>query len=116
MELKEFFAAVGGDCAAVLDRLPSEDLVRRFLRKFPADPSYHDLKEALAAGDIPTAFRAAHTMKGTAATLGLDALAAISSDLTEALRGACALPPEELVRGVDAAYALAVEQIGRLDD
>ena len=115
MELKEFFAAVGGDDREVLERIPSEDMVRRFLRRFPADPSHAELSAALAAGDLPTAFRAAHTLKGTAANLGLSALTDAASALTEALRGADALPPENLVRAVDAAYALAVEQIGRLD-
>ena len=115
MELKTFYAAVGGDAAAVLSRLPGEALVRRFLRKFLADPAYSELKAALTAGDIPTAFRAAHTIKGTAANLGLDDLACAASDLTEALRGAAVLPPQELVEAVDAAYANTVEQIRRLD-
>lgn len=115
MELKEFFAAVGGDYDAVLGRLMSESLILRFLRKFPADPSYQNLNAALAEGDISTAFRAVHTLKGTAANLGLDTLAAAASELTEALRGASALPQQEMVDAVGAAYALTVEQIGRLD-
>lgn len=116
MELKTFYAAVGGDHAAVLSRLPGEALVRRFLHKFLADPAYSELKAALTAEDLPTAFRAAHTIKGTAANLGLDALAAAASVLTEALRGAAGLPPQSLVDAVDAAYRTAAKEIGRLDD
>lgn len=115
MELRAFFAAVGGDYEQVLSRLPSENMIRRFLHRFPDDPSYASLKAALAQGDIPTAFRAAHTIKGTAANLGLDALAADASALTEALRNASALPPQELVAAVGAAYRVSIEQIGRLD-
>lgn len=115
MELKTFYAAVGGDAAAVLSRLPGEALVRRFLHKLPADPAYNELKAALTAEDIPTAFRAAHTIKGTAANLGLDTLAA-ASELTEALRDASAMPPQDLVDAVDAAYALTVRQIAALDE
>lgn len=116
MELKTFYAAVGGDHAAVLSRLPGEALVRRFLHKFPADPAYNELKAALTAEDLPTAFRAAHTIKGTATNLGLDTLAAAASELTEALRGASAMPPQNLVDAVDTAYTLTVRQIAALDE
>lgn len=116
MELTTFFAAVGGDAERVLTRLPSEAMVRRFLHKFTDDPSFSALKAALEAEELPTAFRAAHTLKGTAATLGLDALSAAASALTEALRGADALPPAELTAAVEQAYETALAQIRRLDD
>lgn len=115
MELKVFYELVGGDAEKVLDRLPSESMVRRFLGKFPADPSYTDLKASLARREIETAFRAAHTLKGTAGTLGLDTLAAAASALTEALRAADAMPPQTLVEAVETAYQAAIEQIGWLD-
>lgn len=115
MELQEFFTSVGGDCEAVLSRLPSEAIVRRFLHKFPTDPSYDALNAALAAGDIAAAFRAVHTIKGTAANLGLDTLASAASALTEALRGADAMPPQSLMDAVDAAYELTVRQIAALE-
>lgn len=115
MELNEFYLAVGGNCEDVLSRLPGEALVRRFVRKFPEDPSYAQLKTALAGQALPEAFRAAHTLKGTAATLGLGALATAASVLTEALRNASAEPEMELVQAVDAAYQTTLEQIARLD-
>lgn len=113
MGLREFYAAVGGSAEQVMARLVSEGLIRRFLGKFTADPSYAALKEALAAGDAETAFRAAHTMKGTAANLGLDTLAAAASALTEVLRRG-ELPPAALVDEVDRAYALTVAAIEAL--
>ena len=39
MTLQEFYPLVGGDYAATLGRLPSEALVKKFLLKYPADPS-----------------------------------------------------------------------------
>lgn len=115
MTLDTFYASVGGDCAQVLDRLPSEALVRRFLGKFPADPSYAECKAALTAGDLATAFRAAHTLKGTAANLGLDALTAAASALTEALRPANTMPEVSLVSAMDEAYALTITQLAKLN-
>lgn len=116
MELKAFYDLVGGDHEQVLSRLPSEDMVRRFLGKFLRDPSHDALKAALDEQDVETAFRAAHTMKGTAATLGLDRLARAASELTEALRGAESMAPEEMFAAVDAEYAVCAEAIERLND
>lgn len=115
MDLKAFYELVGGDYAQMLSRLPSEAMIRRFLGKFLSDPSYDALGAALAVGDVATAFRAAHTLKGTSATLGLDRLAAAASTLTEALRNASSLPPEPLVEAVNAEYAACIAAIGRLN-
>lgn len=40
MEMHTFFASAGGDYEAVLRRLPSESMIRRFVGKFRKDPSY----------------------------------------------------------------------------
>ena len=87
MTLEQMYAAIGGDYKAVMERLPSADFVRRFALKFLQDDSFPNLKKALEAQDAPTAFRAAHTLKGVCQNLGFDALYAPASALTEALRG-----------------------------
>lgn len=115
MLLKDFFTQVGGNYNTVMERLPSEAMVKRFVCKFADDPSYNELKSALAKGDIATAFRFAHTIKGTAANLGLDTLANAASLLTEELRGASSLPDESYVEAVDSAYRLTMDAISRLD-
>ena len=51
MTLQEFYARVGGDYNATLSRLPSEALVKKFILKYPGDPSFAQLKDALAAQD-----------------------------------------------------------------
>ena len=61
--------------------------MHRFVLKYPADPSFAQLREAVAAADWESAFRAAHTLKGVAQNLGFDALYRASSALTEHLRG-----------------------------
>lgn len=86
MELRECYQQMGGDYDAVMGRLRQEERVRKFLRLFPADENYQLLTDALAKEDWSTAFRAAHSMKGVALNLGLNALAQSASDLTEALR------------------------------
>lgn len=111
MELREFFKEVGGDYDEVLLRLPSPDMVKRFVLKFVDDPSYAELKNALEKSDFPTAFRAAHTLKGTAANLGLDSLGAAASKLTEQLRDTLVFPAMEYIEAVDSTYQLTIEKI-----
>lgn len=115
MQLKDFYAAVGGNLEKVLTRLPDQAMVEKFLRRFPKDPSYLQLMQALKCADIPTAFRAAHTLKGTAATLGLDTLANAASTMTEQLRSASQIPAKEYGTAVDQAYHQAMAAIALLD-
>ena len=73
MTLQEFYARVGGDYNATLSSLPSEALVKKFILKYPGDPSFAQLKDALTAQDWELAFRASHTLKGVAQNLGMTA-------------------------------------------
>lgn len=114
MELNKFYEKVGGNYELVLKRLPSAQMITKFVCKFADDPSYRFLEEALAAGDTEAAFRAAHTLKGTAANLGLDDLANAASELTEALRNAEPILDETLVLAVEEAYQTVMEQITEL--
>ena len=70
MTLNEFYTTVGGNYEDVIARLHSEAFTEKFLRMIPQDNSLPLLKEAAAAGDVPTAFRAVHTLKGIALNLG----------------------------------------------
>ncbi|MUT94442.1 MAG: hypothetical protein EP147_00220 [Subdoligranulum sp.] len=60
MTLQEFYTRIGGNYDDTLRRIPSEALVRKFVLKYPNDPSFGQLKDALAAQDWETAFRASH--------------------------------------------------------
>ena len=64
MTVKECYEKVGSDYEAVLKRLGSEDMLKRFSIKFLDDPSFQSLQENLKAGNTREAFRAAHTLKG----------------------------------------------------
>lgn len=74
MTLQEFYDRIGGDYKATISRLPSEALIKKFVLKYPGDPSFNQLKDALAAQDWELAFRASHTLKGVAQNLGMDRL------------------------------------------
>ena len=86
MTMQECYEAIGGNYEAVLERLHSEALIRRFALKFLEDQSYIQLKQALENKNYEDAFRGAHTLKGVCQNLSFDRLYEVSNDLTELLR------------------------------
>ena len=112
MTLNEFYTTVGGNYEDVIARLHSEAFTEKFLRMIPPL-----LKEAAAAGDVPTAFRAVHTLKGIALNLGLTGLAAACGTMTEALRSRDTLPEQTdvLLRAVDREYQKVCDTLARLN-
>ena len=115
MDLKTCYAQLGGDYDDVMGRLRQEERVEKFLRMFPADENFQLLTQALEQQDWPVAFRAAHSIKGVALTLGLTALATSSSELTEALRpGAPTQDPQPLYQAVKNDYDKTLVAIGQL--
>ncbi|MGN0368028.1 MAG: Hpt domain-containing protein [Wujia sp.] len=86
MVLAQCYEAFGGDFEAVKQRIPKEEMIERFVRKFLTEPSYQNLCDTLDRDDYVEAFRAAHSLKGISANLGFDKLETSSSELTELLR------------------------------
>ncbi len=86
MTVQELYESIEGDYNEVRSRLINDSLVTRFVKKFPSDPSMHELLEAVAAGDIRTSFRAAHTLKGVCGNLAFTRLFQAAWNLTEQLR------------------------------
>jgi HPt (histidine-containing phosphotransfer) domain-containing protein len=66
----------------------------RFLASQPA--ALQQLAQRLARGDHDTARRMAHTLKGTAATLGARQLSAMAADIEARLRQPAQAPPDPL--------------------
>ena len=114
MTLQEFYDRIGGDYKATISRLPSEALIKKFVLKYPGDPSFNQLKDALAAQDWELAFRASHTLKGVAQNLGFQKLYLSSTALTEALRGPKPLTDPALREAVamdQAALLTAIQEL-----
>ena len=115
MTLEQVYAAIGGDYKGVMERLPSADFVRRFALKFLQDDSFPNLKKALEAQDAPTAFRAAHTLKGVCQNLGFSNLYAPAYTLTETLRAGQLEGTQEQFAKVAEQYRCTVDAIRALD-
>ena len=116
MTLFEFYNSLGESLDEVLGRLRLESRIAKYLGLFLNDPSFDELKNAFAKNDAKTAFRAAHTLKGVAANLGLNKLSSSSSVLTEDLRpGSFTANSQDLLENVELDYIAAVEGIKQLN-
>jgi len=118
MTLKECYAAFGGDLESLLVRLPSQRLAGKLLRKFPEDGSFRELCAAVPSGDLETAFRCAHSLKGLCLNLELPDLLKSSSALTDALRPGTEYHPglvEDLLGQVRQDYEAVCDAIRQLD-
>ena len=114
MTLEEFYNIVGGNYKDAIDRLMGEEMLRRFVARFPGDPSFSNLEQALRDGCREDAFRAAHTLKGLCLNLEFGKLHRSSHDLTEALRHEMADNAAELFEALKLDYALTIGAIANL--
>lgn len=116
MTLKECYEALGADYDGTVKRLMNESFVKKMIPKLLADPSYDSLICAYEAKDWETAFRAAHTMKGTYANFGLTKLTASSSELCELLRPLAYNPAADTqLETVKADYAAVMNVFSKLE-
>lgn len=107
-ELRDAVSGIA-DCDAGLARfMGNEAMYRRFLLKFIDDESYGRLVGAMEAGDAKAAFEAAHTLKGTSATLELTAVAQAVEPLVELLRAGDVEAARGAMSPLEAAYSEAV--------
>ena len=99
----------------VLKRLMNEARIQKFALMFKKDPSMSQLTQAMETGDVETAFRAAHTLKGICANLGFKSLFEVSYDITEALRAGDMEQAKVMWPGVQACYARVENALNQLE-
>lgn len=87
MNVKDCYAAFGGNYEECVSRLRTDERITKFLIKMAGDESFKLLEKSLKERNIPKAFRAAHTIKGICLNLSVTRLFSSASRLTEALRG-----------------------------
>lgn len=118
MTLRECYDSIGSNYTDTVSRMcGKESMLAKFVMKFPADPTYKELVSAYESGDMKTAFRMAHTLKGVCLNLGLDKLRESSSALTEALRDSDAIADNaaQLYAQVKQDHEMTVNAINSID-
>lgn len=93
----------------------NETLFEKFLLKFKDDKSYFQLKQALEQKNCERAFHEAHTLKGLAGNLAMDALAKVTSDVTEALRAGNLELGSQLLCHVEKQYEQIIQFIEKIE-
>lgn len=117
MTVKECYEELGGNYQDALGRLMNENLVKRFLFKFPEDKSYELLRTSCASGNGEEAFRGGHTLKGVCQNLSFDRLYQSSNEITEMLRGREVSPEVmEQLKQVAADYEQTISAIRKLQE
>ena len=109
MTIQECYNKLGGSLEQAEKRLPSINLIKKFVAKFPDDRCF-----AMQNGDAKAAFRAAHTLKGVCANLNFDRLFSSAELLTELLRDKTDTIPEKafaVLEDVKKDYELTVYAI-----
>lgn len=112
--IKEALAGVADYDAAVERFMGSEAMYVRFLGKFVNDESYGKLVAAMDAGDAKSAFEAAHTLKGTSATLELTDVARATGPVVESLRAGDVEAARTVFPPLRSAYDQAMEVLQAL--
>lgn len=115
MTIREFYSVIQGSLDEFLGRVVTEERAAKYVRMFKMDPSFGELNAAIAAGDIPTAFRAIHTLKGLSANLAFTALFNSSVVLTEILRNYSGQDYSAALADVTEKYNAVIEAIDMLD-
>lgn len=119
MTIKECYEQFGGDYEDVLQRIPKDELIHKFVLKFLNDKSYEKLEKGLQEQNMEEAFRAAHSLKGVSQNLSFRRLGQSAGELTEALRAWESAPVdlalcERLFQTVTADYDAVIAAISHL--
>ena len=88
MNIKRLYAMEGTDIPGAISRfMGNEEMYMSFLAElFTEDTTFADLETAVSAGDSKSAEKAAHTLKGAAANMGLDTLSKAADGIVQAAR------------------------------
>lgn len=90
-QLRQKLEENGADVEGTLHRFMGNGaLFLKFLLKFKDDQNFVLLRNSIEQKDYEEAFKAAHTLKGVSANLGLTPICDSASKLTELLRGKAA--------------------------
>lgn len=87
MEKQEILEEIGIELDSTLSRFGgNEALLLKFLKRFPEDPNFSEIGQALKMGDLQGVERAAHTLKGVAGNLGMTGLFSLCNDMVQKIR------------------------------
>ena len=116
MTMEEAAARCGWDLNGTLRRFGgNEKLLERFVKKFPQDPTFGQLEDAVSRRDLKGVETAAHTLKGVAGNLGFTGLYEACAGLVAAVRAGEEEKVPPLWEAAEAAYRTTVDGISQIE-
>jgi HPt (histidine-containing phosphotransfer) domain-containing protein len=116
MTLQEFAETSNMELTATISRFGgNEGMLVRFLKKFGQDKTYEELVTAVGQEDYSTVERAAHTLKGVAANLGLEDIRFRSDLIVGAVRSGQYDKIPAFFQELKDGYEQTVENLDHLD-
>jgi HPt (histidine-containing phosphotransfer) domain-containing protein len=110
MTYEEALQEIGVDISVILNRFSGNNgLMEKFVRKFPQDNTFNELKAAIAAKKYDDIETTAHTLKGVSGNLGFTELYTQSAALITAIR-------EKRFADADKLCPVVVEICGKIND
>lgn len=95
----------GVDMNTVMSRfMGNETLYIKFLMRFVEDENFRNMQSMFQQGNLEEAFKAAHTLKGLIANLGLDGIMRSVTTITERLRNGNTEGVSELMQQAEWEY------------
>lgn len=114
MTLKEFYTKTEADYDKVIRRLVSEKMALKYIKKFPDDCHFKQLRNAILEEDFETAYRAVHTLKGLCLSLGFITLSKPVIALTEELRAGITKNAKSYFLLIEKEYTAIINMIDSL--
>lgn len=116
MTLQEFAEKSNMELAVTVSRFGgNEGLLVKFLKKFGQDKTYEELSASVEQEDYPTVERAAHTLKGVSANLGLEDIRQKSDLIVGAVRSGQYEKIPALYRDLQGCYEQTMGYLDQLD-
>ena len=112
MEFGQLLRDIGVDEKATLERFGGmSELLKKFILKFPEDPTYGRLVNVIENGVLEDVEREVHTLKGLTANLGISGSNQICSECLDYLRQRKTTLLPELYLRIQEEYDRVVELI-----
>ncbi|MCI9080593.1 MAG: Hpt domain-containing protein [Lachnospiraceae bacterium] len=116
-EFKNELVNAGVDYNGAVERfIGSEEIYEQFLYRFTEDKNLMQLEEFLAKGDINTAFKRAHTLKGLSGNYGFNKMYEATVPVVEILRKGSAEGIEEPLKKLKEINSLICNIINKYKD
>lgn len=116
MTVRECYDSIGGDYLDIWNRIPKDDLILKFLKKYAAGKDFDAMLDAYERKDYQKLFETSHSIKGITLNLSLVKINQIITKICEAVRnGEPDMDLTELIELAKNEQHMIIEKISQLE-